>query len=104
MNSTGVDNDNTTKESSLSGDKSDYNVGSGFTSNGNTDSSSISGGTSHGTANSISAKGGNTSNPWLFLLIPVLGAPAFYFFRKNKQSGNLSRNAKAMNLFVKYSE
>ena len=103
MNSTGVD-DNTTKENSLPGDKSGYNAGTGFTSNGNTDSSSISGGTGHGTSNSISAKGGKTSNPWLFLLIPALGAPVFYFFRKNKQSGSLSRNAKAMNLFVKYSE
>ena len=61
----------------MSGDKSSYDAGSGFTSNGSAGSSSLSGGTGPGTSNSISAKGGNTFNPLLYILIPALGSPFF---------------------------
>jgi hypothetical protein len=45
-----------------------------------------------------------SSTPWLFALILLMGGLLFHILKRKNKAGNDSRNAKAMNLFVKYSE
>ncbi len=65
---------------------------------------SAGGGNKSGVSNKKLTKKDSSHKPWLFALIPVLGIPLFCISRKNNKSVGNSRNAKAMNLFMKYSK
>ncbi|MCK5724996.1 MAG: hypothetical protein KAI84_20840, partial [Gammaproteobacteria bacterium] len=85
--------------------------GAAYTDNSGGSISGRSGGT-YATTDSNSAGGSDSSRFWLFAIIAALGALFFFFskdmlsslFKKNGKKGNRSRNAKAMNLFMKYSD
>jgi hypothetical protein len=64
---------------------------------------SSSSGTGDG-ASKTSSTPSRSSTPWLFALILLIGGLLFHFKKRKNGPGNNSRNAKAMNLFVKYSE
>jgi hypothetical protein len=62
---------------------------------------------SSGTNDGASKTGSTPSSsfkPWLFALIFLIGGLLFHILKRKSRAGNNSRNAKAMNLFVKYSE
>jgi hypothetical protein len=70
---------------------------------GNGSLSSSSNSTSEG-ASKTSSTPSNSFKLWLFALILLIGGLLFYILKRKNKPGNNSRNAKAMNLFVKYSE
>jgi hypothetical protein len=73
-------------------------------SKGNGSLSSTSG-TSESASKTNSTPSSSSSNKlWLFALILILGGLLFHLLKRKNRPGNNSRNAKAMNLFVKYSE
>jgi hypothetical protein len=67
--------------------------------NGSLSSSSTSEG-----ASKTSSTPSSSFKLWLFALILLTGGLLFYILKRKNKPGNNSRNAKAMNLFVKYSE
>jgi hypothetical protein len=73
-------------------------------SKGNGSLSSNSGTIDGASKTSSTPNSSNSFKPWLFALILILGGLMFYLLKRKNRAGNNSRNAKAMNLFVKYSE
>jgi hypothetical protein len=62
-------------------------------------------GTGDGASKTNSTPTSSSSNKlWLFALILLIGGLLFHILKRKNRPGNNSRNAKAMNLFVKYSE